>query len=319
MDILFKLVSAVVLDLVFGDPRCLTHPVTLIGRFARTMEGLFRNLMPGNPFTAGLYTAATTILGTAFTVFLLIFTAESIHPILGDLVEIYIMYTCFAARDLGAHSARVFKALAADDLNDARKQVAMMVGRDTGSLDERGVTRAAVESVGENIVDGVTAPLFYAALLGPIGAMTYKAVNTLDSNFGYKNEQYLAFGCISAKVDDAVNWLPARLTGPIIALSALFCRLNPLLSLKIFLRDRFNHSSPNSAHGESAFAGALAVQLGGPTRYQGRLKDHPYIGDAVEPLMPVHIIKANRLMYTAAFTFLAILVIARILITGELI
>jgi len=318
MDLSLKIILAVLLDLLLGDPRWMIHPVTIIGRFARFMEKTTRLLVPKNPFLAGLYTAVAVILGTALTVFLLISVSSQIHPRFGDVVEIFIMYTCLAPRDLAVHSARVYKQLALNDLKSARKKVAMMVGRDTEPLDETGVIRATIESVGENLIDGVTAPLFYAILFGPIGSMTYKAINTLDSSFGYKNERYLHFGYISAKVDDVVNWIPARLTGPIISLSALFCGLKPLLSLKVFIRDRFKHSSPNSAHGEAAFAGALGVQLGGPTEYQGKIKNHPYIGDLVEVLEPKHIIKANHLMYATTFTFLIVLVILNIAITGAL-
>ena len=316
MDFIYKIILAVILDLLLGDPRWMMHPVTLIGRFARLMEKVTRKLIPTKPFIAGLYTALAVILGTVVTVFLLIFISSRLHPLFGDLVEVFIMYTCFATRSLAEHSKRVYIALTAGDLNLARKKVAMMVGRDTERLDETEVTRATIESVGENLIDGVTAPLFYAILFGPIGAMTYKAINTLDSSFGYKNERYLHFGYISAKVDDVVNWIPARLTGPTISLSALFCGLKPKLSLKVFLRDRFKHSSPNSAHGEAAFAGALGVQLGGPTEYQGQVKNHPHIGDSVELLEPKHITKANHLMYVTTISSLVILILTRLAITG---
>ena len=311
MNIILTVILALILDLCLGDPRWLLHPVTIIAKMAHFFERITRKIKPDQPFICGLITATLVILVTGCTTWLLIFMASMVHPTLGTLIEILVLYSCFATRGLATHSKNVYKALSDGDLELARKKVAMIVGRDTKALDKNEITRATIESVGENLVDGVTAPIFYAILFGPIGVMVYKAINTLDSSFGYKNEKYRQFGYVSAKVDDLVNWVPARLTGPIISLSAIFCGLSARLSLRIFLRDRFKHNSPNSAHGEAAFAGALGVQLGGPTEYQGKIKNNPHIGDALDPLQPKHIIKANRLMYVTSFVFVIILILIR--------
>jgi adenosylcobinamide-phosphate synthase len=180
-----------------------------------------------------------------------------------------------------------------------------MVGRDTDQLDEEGITRAAVESVAENTVDGVIAPLFFAFLGGPVGALMYKAVNTLDSTFGYRNERYAEFGWASARIDDLANYLPARLAVPFIAAAAIFLDQRPQEALRLSRRDGRKHASPNSGLSEAAMAGALGVRLGGPVLRKGKVDDMPYFGDPVVPLKPDHIRKANALMFISTFLFAA--------------
>jgi adenosylcobinamide-phosphate synthase len=208
----------------------------------------------------------------------------------------------------------VFRPLAAGDLPLARQRVAMIVGRDTDQLDEAGIARAAVESVAESTVDGVTAPLFFALIAGPVGAMVYRAVNTLDSTFGYKDGRYLHFGWASARIDDVANLIPARLTAPLIAAAALLLRQRPLQSLKILLRDGRKHESPNAGLPEAAMAGALGVQLGGLNTYGGEPLDKPTIGDPLVPLAARHIPQANALMFATAGLFLGLGLAARALV-----
>jgi adenosylcobinamide-phosphate synthase len=229
--------------------------------------------------------------------------AQKIHPLADDVLSVILLYTTFAARGLASHSYAVYKALKAGDLPLARQQVAKMVGRDTDQLDEKGVVRAAVESVAENSVDGVVAPLFFAFLFGPVGAMTYKAISTLDSTFGYKNEKYIDFGWASAKIDDLANYIPARLSLLLIPLASLFTDSSPLGAWRMCWRDSRKHASPNSGFPESAFAGALGVQLGGPLMRHGQPTSTPLIGEPLQPLEQKHIIKANVLLI--AFTLIA--------------
>jgi adenosylcobinamide-phosphate synthase len=230
-----------------------------------------------------------------------------------DIASIVVIYTTIAARDLARHSMAVFRALASGDLPEARARVARIVGRDVQPLDEAGVTRAAVESVAESTVDGVTAPLFFAVLAGPVGAMVYRAVNTLDSMYGHQDDRYRQFGRFAARVDDAANYLPARLTAPLVCLAAIFVGQRPWDSLRILLRDRRNHASPNAGLPEAAMAGALGVQVGGLNYYDGQPLAKPTIGDAAVPLSARHIRLANALMFATAAMFLAACLALRLL------
>lgn len=305
------IVLAFVVDLLFGDPRWLPHPIRLIGWFAARIELGTRKIV-ANATLAGAATVITVLGGTAGVVWGLIAAAVAIHPVLGDLVKIYLLYTSFALNDLAKHSLRVYEALRHCDISVARKSVAMIVGRQTDQLDVAGISRACVETVSENLVDGVTAPLFWAVIGGPIGAMLYKAVNTMDSMFGYKNSRYLHFGLVPARLDDLCNYLPARITAlTVVAVSGLlgFDRLG---SWRIWRRDRLQHASPNSAQSEAAFAGALGLQLGGPNMYFGSLVDKPFIGEGLGEARAEHIPQANRLLYGAAVASLLLFVGVRL-------
>jgi len=250
------------------------------------------------------------LASTGFVAFSMIAAASALHPVAGDVLSIALLYTCFAGRDLALHGDRVYRALAQGDLLEARRRVAMLVGRDTERLDESEVVRGTVESVAENMVDGVTAPIFFAILGGPVGALLYKAVNTLDSTFGYKNEQYLQFGWASARLDDVVNYIPARLTAPLVAFTSALLGLHPLGAWRIFRRDGRKHPSPNSGLTEAAVAGALGVQLGGRNYYFGEPSERPRMGDPDQPLQRAHILQANRLMLLTSA--LALLIFAGI-------
>ncbi|MBI5556775.1 MAG: cobalamin biosynthesis protein CobD [Deltaproteobacteria bacterium] len=304
MALEYQIISALILDALIGDPRWLPHPVRFIGWLAIVTEKGCRHLI-SHERLAGVAAVFIVLTVTGAAGWLVIRAASFFHPLAGDAVAVLLLSFCFAARDLAGHSRAVRQALETGDIGLARQKVAMMVGRDTGDLDEPGIIRACVESVAENMVDGVTAPLFYAVLAGPVGALLYKGVNTLDSLFGYKNERYLRFGWGAARLDDAANFLPARLTGLLTVAAAFLLGLNGRLAWRIFRRDRLRHASPNSGHTEAATAGALGLRLGGLSCYQGREVDKPFIGDAGAPPQPRHITRANRLL--AATTVLAAL------------
>ena len=306
----YQILIAILLDQLLGDPRWLPHPVRLMGAACLRGERLTRAVLP--PRMAGICTVAVILGLTGLSVWSLITVATVIHPWLGTAASILLLYTTIAPRDLVRHSTEVHAALRNGDLPEARQRVSMIVGRDTANLDEAGVARAAVESVAESMVDGVTAPLFFALLGGPLAAMLYKAINTMDSMFGYKNERYLDFGWAAARLDDLANFVPARLTSLMIPAAAFPLRLDPKRSLLILLRDRFAHASPNSGHSEAAVAGALGVQLGGPNSYFGTVVEKPAIGDATRPLEAQDILRANRLMLLSyALTLLVCLALRR--------
>jgi adenosylcobinamide-phosphate synthase len=295
MTLEMQILAAIGLDLLWGDPRRLPHPVKGMGRLALALEAPLRSRI-ANPRLAGIVTATMVVAATAGVAALLLTAAHRLHPWAGDALSILLLSTCIAARDLATHAWRVLKALRLGNLELARQRIGWLVGRDTAPLDQAGVVRAAVESVAENTVDGVTAPLFWAVLLGPVGALAYKAASTLDSTFGYKNERYREFGWASARLDDLLNYLPARLTLPLTVAAAALLGLRFGESWRIARRDWRNHPSPNSGWSEAATAGALGIQLGGPVYRQGKLTDMPWFGDTCEPLEPEHIGGAMRLM-----------------------
>jgi len=291
-----QILLAILLDLLLGDPRWLPHPVQGIGWLAQRSEAPLRRLI-ANPKLAGII-AVLLVVGSAVLVgFGLLKTAALLHPLAEDAVAILLLYTCFATRSLHDHAVAVYRPLMAGNLVEARQRVGWLVGRDTDQLDEGEVTRAAVESVAENTVDGCTAPLLFACLAGPLGALSYKAISTLDSTFGYKNEQYLQFGWASARLDDLASLRPARLTALLVVPAALLLRLDAGTAWRIFKRDRHNHPSPNGGQIEAAVAGALGVRLGGINSYFGQPSSRPFMGDPLQPLVARHILQAVWLMW----------------------
>ncbi len=300
----WQILIAIGLDLLCGDPQWLPHPVRWIGRLALSSEVFLRRRLP--PGAAGCLAVCWVLACSVGAVLLLLSLAARLHPLLADLVNIVIIYTTLAIRDLRAHALRVYAALADRDLPRARQAAAMLVGRDTEHLDESGVVRAAVESVAENTVDGVTAPLLFAFIGGAPGAIFYKAVNTLDSTYGYKNERYLRFGRCAARLDDLVNFLPARITALLVPPAAAVSGLDARGAWRIFRRDRKKHPSPNGGQIEAAVAGALRVRLGGENRYFGVPSQRPFLGDERESLQAGHILRVVRLL--PAITLLATLV-----------
>jgi adenosylcobinamide-phosphate synthase len=304
MNIEYQVIAALLVDLALGDPRWLPHPVRGIGRLAGGLETFARRWL-GDGRMAGLAAAVAVVAIAGGAAWGAIALAGRWHPLAADVVGIGLIYTTIAARDLVAHSQAVFAALAAGDLPEARRRVGRIVGRDTDALDASGVVRAAVESVAESTVDGVTAPLFYALAAGPVGAMVYRAINTLDSMFGHQDARYARFGWAAARIDDLVNYLPARLTAPLVCLAAMLLRQRGLGALRILVRDGRNHASPNSGLPEAAMAGALGVQLGGLNCYDGQPLAKPTIGNPRVPLAARHIPAANALMLAAAMLFVA--------------
>ncbi|MDD4889127.1 MAG: adenosylcobinamide-phosphate synthase CbiB [Phycisphaerae bacterium] len=314
MRLEYQILIAAGADLLLGDPRWLPHPVRGIGWLAARMETLTRWAI--RPARLAGIVAAVGILGIAGgAAWGLIRLADLAHPIAADVVAIALLYTTIAARDLARHSMAVFRRLARGDLDAARKAVAMIVGRDTDRLDEAGVARAAVESVAESTVDGVTAPLFFAILFGPIGAIVYRAANTLDSMFGHKDERYREFGWASARIDDVLNFIPARLTGPLVCVVAAMLGQRPVNAARVLVRDGRKHDSPNAGLAEAAMAGALGVQVGGVNCYNGEPLEKPTIGDAILPLSARHIPWANALMFATAGVFLALGLSLRVVVT----
>lgn len=290
---------ALLLDAFLGDPRRLPHPVRGIGWLAQTLEKLMRPRIT-NERASGFLTSVIVIVFVAMACWALLYMSRAVHSLLGDLVSIAILYFSFAARDLSRHAIDVKEALAADDLDRAREKVGLLVGRDTDGLDAAEVSRAAVESVAENTVDAVTAPLLFAFIAGPVGAMVYKAINTLDSTFGYQNERYLLFGWFAAKLDDWVNFVPARLTALMTPLAAAMLNLDARQSWAVFLRDRHNHPSPNGGQIEAAMAGALNVRLGGYNSYFGEKSFRPFMGDNNRELCNERIGETVMLMWTVS-------------------
>jgi len=303
MRIEYQVAAAFALDLLFGDPRSLPHPVRVIGEMALRLENPLRRRIV-NQRAAGVCAALLIIGGAAFSAFALLALSSLVASWARDVMVVLLLYFCFAARDLADHASRVLRDLRAGDLVQARFHVSWMVGRDTATLDERGVVRAAVESVAENTVDGVIAPLFFALLCGPVAAIAYKAVSTLDSTFGYKNARYLHFGWASARFDDCLAYIPARLTLLVMPVASALVGLHPILAMRMGLRDGRKHASPNSGLSEASAAGALNVRLGGPLLRKGQPCVAPWLGDDGEPLAAHHIARVVRLMLATVLLFL---------------
>ncbi len=299
------ILSALLLDFLAGDPRWLPHPVRGIGLIASTLESITRAIFGSSLRIAGIITAVSVIGICGMFSWTLIKLLNEINQIAGSIAGVLIIYFSIAPRDLYNHSNSVRKALKSGSIETARKKVAMIVGRDVNKLDKQEIVRASVETVAESLVDGVTAPLFYAILFGPTGAFVYRAINTLDSMFGHKNEKYFYFGWAPARIDDIANFIPARLSQPFIALSAIFMRLDFFNCLKVLFRDGHKHHSPNSGLSEAAFAGALNIQLGGLNYYEGVPDQKPLIGDNLKELTIEHVQKANNLMFLTTFLFTA--------------
>lgn len=316
MSLEFQIIIAFLIDLIVGDPAWFPHPVRWIGCFARSLETPLRKWVK-HERTAGLVAVIFTVGSSGLVAWLMCHWAYQVNPIVGDVVSIFLLYLAFATRDLATHAWRVYRALRQDDLPKARHYVAMLVGRDTDLLDEAEVTRAAVESVAENLVDGVTAPLFFAVIGGPVGVWIYKAISTLDSTFGYKTTQYFYFGWASARLDDVANWIPARLTIPVMALAAGLLGMQSRKAVRICLRDASQHASPNAGLPEAAMAGALELQLGGLNYYDGQPCEGPRFGDPGRRMEKTLIPAACTLMVTTAVLTLLAFLGARLLVSQE--
>lgn len=297
--------AGLLLDLLFGDPGWLYHPVRLIGNWISWAERQLRKVCGSHLMAAGGVLWVMTALMAFLIPFALLALAGWLHPALRFLLETFWCFQILAARSLSSESRKVYEKLKESDLPGARRAVSMIVGRDTEKLTEEGVTKAAVETVAENTSDGVTAPLIYMMIGGaPLGFL-YKAVNTMDSMLGYKNDRYLYFGRLPAKMDDIFNYIPARVTGLLMTAAAFLTGLDGKNAWRIYRRDRRKHASPNAAQTESVCAGALGVQLAGDAVYFGKVYKKEFIGDALRRIEPEDILRTRRLMYAAEFlTFL---------------
>ena len=308
MMTVWAVLGGFVLDALFGDPAWLPHPVVYMGKAISKLEKFLRPRLPKTPqgeLLCGAIVAFCLPVGTFLLTGLVCWGAARLHPLLGLAVQMFWCGQALAARGLVQESTNVYKELKKPDLPGARKAVSRIVGRDTAAHTAEGVTKAAVETVAENASDGVIAPLLYMLIGGAPLALTYKAINTMDSMLGYKNEKYLYFGRVPAKLDDVANYIPSRLAGLLWVAAAAFTHNDAKGAWKIWRRDRRNHASPNSAQTESACAGALGVQLAGPAYYFGEYSAKPTIGDALRPIEPEDILRANQMMYVASSFALA--------------
>ena len=309
---IFAFIAGFVLDLLIGDPHFIPHPVRLIGSLISFCDKRLNcdagynisekkiNLIK---YKRGMLLAFTVIFATFAISVIIIVAAYSINLYAGVIAEAVMTWQILATKCLRVESMRVYDALRTDGVDAGRRSVSMIVGRDTSVLDAAGVTRAAVETIAENTSDGVIAPMLYTAIGGPVLGFVYKAVNTMDSMLGYKNDKYMYFGRFAARLDDVVNFIPARISAYLMIAAAFIGgrQFDGRNAYRIFKRDRFNHASPNSAQTESVCAGALRVQLAGDAVYFGKLVKKKYIGDGLREIEYEDIKRANRLMYITAF------------------
>lgn len=295
------------LDLLLGDPYCFPHPIRLIGGLIAGLEKRLLNKSgqrdEKRELRKGRRLVVVVLVTTVFVTALILAGAYLLHPYVGVLAETIMTYQILATKCLKVESMKVYKSLKEEGLEEARKAVSMIVGRDTAVLDKAGVAKAAIETVAENTSDGVIAPMLYTALGGPILGFFYKAVNTMDSMVGYKNDKYLYFGRAAARLDDAANYIPARISAYLMILAAFLGggSFDGRQAYRIYKRDNRNHASPNSAQTESVCAGALGIQLAGDASYFGRVVKKPYIGDALRSVEYEDIKRVNRLMYLTAW------------------
>ena len=316
--IILACVTGFLLDCIFGDPAWMYHPIRVIGNLISVLEKGLRKLLcsriPASEqekknrreVLAGGILWILTVSLSFLVPAVLLFAAGKVHPAVRFLLETFWCYQIFAARCLVGESKKVYQKLKEDDLPGARRAVSMIVGRDTENLTAEGVTKAAVETVAENTSDGVTAPLLFLLIGGaPLGFL-YKAVNTMDSMLGYKNEKYLYFGRIPAKMDDVFNYIPARLTAWFMIVAAFLTGMDGKNAWKIYLRDKRKHASPNSAQSEAVCAGALDVQLAGDAVYFGKVYKKDYIGDAIRKIELEDILRAGKLMYMTTILMMVV-------------
>lgn len=309
---IFAFIAGFVLDLLIGDPHFIPHPVRLIGSLISFCDkrlncdagyNISEKKLNLIKYKRGMLLAFTVIFATYAMSVIIIVAAYSINLYAGVIVEAVMTWQILATKCLRVESMRVYDALRTDGVDAGRRAVSMIVGRDTSVLDAAGVTRAAVETIAENTSDGVIAPMLYTAIGGPVLGFVYKAVNTMDSMLGYKNDKYMYFGRFAARLDDVVNFIPARISAYLMIAAAFIGgrQFDGKNAYRIFKRDRFNHASPNSAQTESVCAGALRVQLAGDAVYFGKLVKKKYIGDGLREIEYEDIKRANRLMYITAF------------------
>ncbi|MPM18658.1 Cobalamin biosynthesis protein CobD [bioreactor metagenome] len=311
-----ELTLGYLLDLIIGDPQNPIHPIRLIGNLCKGIENYFRKKLSKSLKMAGLSTWISVVLIVFVFSNLILRISYNFNYIFGVIIGGIIIYFCIATKSLKVEALKVVKALQENNIEEARQKLSYIVGRDTKNLNEEEILRAVVETIAENISDGVVAPIFYAGLFGAPFALVYKAVNTMDSMFGYKNDKYYEFGYFPAKFDDIFNYIPARITGYLIVIAAFILRMDYKNSYKIYKRDRYNHSSPNSAHPESAVAGALGLKLGGANYYFGKLVEKPTIGDEIKKIEVKDVNKTSNILYMVSF--LSYLIAILLSLMGEI-
>ncbi len=315
---------AFLMDILFGDPYWLYHPVRLVGTIIHKTEQFLWNALSiqsgeeedrRKKQGAGIILVIIVLILSTGIPVLIFIVAQSVHPWLRFVIETFMCYQLLAMKSLKTESMKVYAALKTGDLEKSRYAVSMIVGRDTKNLNKEGIIKATVETIAENTSDGVIAPLLFLFLFGGAGGFFYKAVNTMDSMIGYKNDRYFYFGRAAARLDDVLNFIPSRVTAIGMIIVSFFCRFNWRNAVKVFRRDRYNHASPNSAQTEAVCAGALSIQLAGDAYYFGKLYRKPLIGDALRSIEVEDIRLANRLLYGVSFLILGLGIVARVLLS----
>lgn len=301
---IISIITGYFLDIIIGDPVWLYHPIRFVGRLISFLEKRLRKIAKDDNkklFAAGILLVILVTSISTGLVAIILFTAYKINVYVYIATASVFVYFILASKSLKDESMKVYHKLKEGNLSESRKAVAMIVGRDTDSLDEEGVTKATIETVAENLSDGVIAPLLYLFAGGVLPAVFYKAVNTMDSMVGYKNDKYIYFGRAAAKLDDIVNFIPSRIAAGMLIIASILCGKDYKNAVRIFKRDRYKHASPNSAQTESVCAGALRIRLAGDAYYFGKLYKKPFIGDACEEVSIEHIKDINKMMYAASF------------------
>lgn len=334
MILTIEIAIGFLLDLILGDPRWLPHPIVYIGKAINILKKSAQKKLYGCLYKEiseeekksfkreekkehffGMILSLIIVIGTFFVVFFSLWLLEKIHPLLRYILETFWIYQILATKCLKTESMKVYKKLKEGDLEGARVEISYLVGRDTQSLSEEEVAKATIETVAENTSDGVIAPLFYIAIFGAPLGMAYKAINTLDSMIGYKNDEFLYLGRFAAKLDDVANFIPARLCAIMMMAASFILGFDFKGSIRIFRRDRFAHLSPNSAQTESVAAGALKIQLGGTHDYFGKPVVKPTIGDNIRPVEYDDIKKCNQLLYATAILTAIVVILVRVLLS----
>lgn len=308
MEYIIIVAFAFALDLMFGEIQRFPHPIVFIGKLISKLEKAIKPKIE-NKFTGGVILALAVVAVAFWVPYGIIYLGRQLSPSVEFILQVFFCYQIIATRSLRDESMKVYYALEEKNVFEARKFVSYIVGRDTQFLDEEGIIKATVETIAENTTDGVIAPILFMAIGGaPLGFL-YKAVNTMDSMIGYKNEEYMLFGRFAAKLDDILNFIPARISAVLMILASFLLKMEFKNAIKIFKRDRYNHKSPNSAQTESVCAGALGIQLAGPAMYFGQWVDKPFIGDKKREVYFEDIKKANNLMVATSTLSIILLLI----------
>ena len=317
MLIALSTLTAFILDQIFGDPRNFPHPVVIIGKLISAMEKFTRKVFPKTnkgELAAGAFTWLVVATVSFAVPFIALVLLAKVNVWAAFALNIFWSYQIFASKSLKEQSMLVYRYLEAEDLPNSRKYLSWIVGRDTSELDPEEITKAVVETVAENTSDGVTAPMLYMMILGAPLGMLYKAINTMDSMLGYKNDRYMYFGRIPAKIDDVANFIPARITGLLMCLTAPLIGLDGGNAYRIYKRDRLKHLSPNSGHLEAACAGAMHIMLGGDSFYFGKLVEKASLGDPDREVRITDIPGSIKMMYASSLAMLALLEVVRIVL-----